>query len=91
MILFDFKCPECNHMFEELVKSGTAEAPCPKCEATAQKALVNPPRIDMLSMGSQHNATDSAIDYFDRIHRQQTKIEEAHEREHGDYGRAPGS
>ena len=91
MIIFDFKCPECNHVFEELVKSDTTQAPCPVCKATAHKALLTPPRIDRLGMGAQRNASPESIDYFERVHKQQTRIEEAHERNHGDYGPAPGA
>lgn len=91
MILFDFKCPVCDHEFEELVKSGITQAPCPNCGGTANKALLRAPRIDLLRMGSQPNASPEAIDYFERVHKQQARIEEAAERDHGDYGPRPGA
>ena len=91
MILHDFKCSECNHTFEELVKSGVTQIPCPECEETANRVMLKAPRIDWLSMGAQANASPEFIDHFEKVHRQQTKIEEARETEHGDYGPAPGS
>lgn len=91
MILYDFKCPECAQVFEELVKAGTTEAPCPDCEATAHKVMLKPPRIDRLGMGAQASASPESIDYFERVHKQQARIEEACEREHGDYGPRPGA
>lgn len=91
MILFDFKCSGCNHVFEELVKSDTRQIPCPECAATAYRAIVKPPRIDRFGIGAQRNASPESIDYFERVHKQQTRIEEAYEQEHGDYGPAPGA
>lgn len=48
------------------------------------------PRIDKLGMAVRSGATPTSIDAFERAHRQQKVIEERAEREHGDYGTAPG-
>lgn len=91
MILYDFKCPECAQIFEELVKAGVNTAPCPECKATACKVMLKPPRIDWMGMGSQASASPEFIDRFEKVHKQQARIEEAREREHGDYGPRPGA
>jgi putative FmdB family regulatory protein len=91
MILFDFKCSECDHTFEELVKSATRQIPCPLCEGTAYRVLLRPPRIDWLSMGAQRNASPEAIDRWERLHREQAIIEQKAEQDHGDYGPRPGA
>lgn len=91
MILFDFKCTQCDHTFEELVKSSVMEIPCPECGETAKRALLTPPRVDWMSMAQGANAPVGAVDYFERVHKQQKAIEERNEREHGDYGPRPGA
>jgi len=34
MPMFDFRCQDCGHVFEELVSNSAAPPPCPKCEST---------------------------------------------------------
>lgn len=91
MILFDFKCPNCTLEFEELVKSDVYQIPCPNCQANAKRAILRPPRVDMLGMGASGSASPESIAYFDRVHRQQAKIEKKRMEDHGDYGPRPGS
>lgn len=42
-------------------------------------------------MALQDGATETSIAHFERIHQQQKAKEEKSMREHGDYGKAPGS
>ncbi|NLW60141.1 MAG: zinc ribbon domain-containing protein [Firmicutes bacterium] len=42
MPIYEFKCPECAHKFEELCKSHTEEIACPKCGAPKTKRLFSP-------------------------------------------------
>lgn len=91
MILHDYKCSDCDLVFEELVKSDVYQIPCPECGATAERVLLCPPRIDWLNMGAQASASPEAIDRWDRLHREQAKIEKAYKQEHGDYGPRPGA
>lgn len=90
LLLFDFACSACNHAFEELVYSEICSLPCPKCAAPAKRQIPTP-RIDKTGMALLEGATPTSIDHFDRIHRERKAIEERKERDHGDYGVAPGS
>lgn len=42
-------------------------------------------------MAMQDGATPTAIDHFERVHRERKAIEERSYREHGDYGTHAGS
>ena len=86
-MLYDFVCPT-GHEFEEFVYSNEREAKC-ECGLIGQRQMPTP-RIDKYGMSLRVGATPTSIDYFDKVHRQQKVIEERAEREHGDYGVAPG-
>lgn len=88
-LLFDFECPV-HGQFEDLVKVSTKTLPCPQCSRTSAR-LFPAPRIDMIGMATGEGATPTAIDHFDRIHRERRAIEEKRFAEHGDYGPMPGS
>lgn len=90
LILFDFRCKNCKHEFEELVKSDIWQAQCPKCSGTANR-IISLVRIDKTAMALQDGATETSIRHFERLHQQQKAKEERSKREHGDYGKAPGS
>ena len=91
--LYDLKCGTCGHIHERLLSEQDNDPKrCPAClRATATKSIIRPPRVGMLEMGAQKDASETAIDYFDKVHRQQMKIEERYEQEHGDYGPRPGA
>jgi hypothetical protein len=42
-------------------------------------------------MALQDGATETSLKHFERIHMQQKAKEEKSYREHGDYGKSPGS
>lgn len=88
LILFDFECPV-HGKFEELVKSDVRHSPCPRCAAPASRQI-SPVKIDKIGMALQEGASPTSIDYFERIHRQRKKIEDATYAEHGDYGTHAG-
>ncbi len=44
-ILYDFRCTECQHKFEKLVKPDVLP-PCPKC-SNVTKRLISAPRIKL--------------------------------------------
>ena len=90
LILFDFRCKKCEATFEDLVKSDVFQAQCPKCGETARR-IISCPRIDKYGMALQEGATETSLKHFERIHQQQKAKEERTMREHGDYGKAPGS
>ena len=37
--LYEYRCNECESIFEELVPSGTKEFPCPECGRIARKIM----------------------------------------------------
>jgi len=39
MILYDFECPVCHAVFEEMAQMGDQEAVCPACSATAERLV----------------------------------------------------
>ena len=39
--MFDFKCEQCSHVFDDLVKLGTTDVVCPKCGGNATKQVSN--------------------------------------------------
>lgn len=89
LLMFDFECT-LHGLFEDLVKSDIRQIPCPQCGAPAQRTI-SPVRIDRTAMALQESATPTAIDHFDRIHRERKAIEERSYRDHGDYGNHAGS
>lgn len=89
MILFDFECAN-GHTTEELVKSDVRQIQCPVCMETAERQI-STPRIDRVAMALQEGATETSLRHFERIHQQQKVKEERSFRNHGDYGKSPGS
>lgn len=89
LMYYDFYCTECGLTFEDFVSTETTEVPC-SCEATARRIL-SAVRIDRTRIATTANASPESIAHFDRIHQQRKTIEEKTFKEHGDYGKAPGS
>lgn len=88
--MFDFECSACKHVFEELVRSKEREQICPECGQLA-KRTISPVRIDYTGIATSGDGMETSIDRFDHMHRQRRVIEERTYREHGDYGKSPGS
>lgn len=88
LILFDFNCPT-HGDFEGLVKSTVRVLPCPKCSRTSVRQI-SAVRIDKSAMALQEGASPTAIDHFERVHRERRAIEERTYAEHGDYGNHAG-
>lgn len=42
LILFDFKCEDCGHEHEELVKSAVTDLDCPKCGGRSARKISTP-------------------------------------------------
>lgn len=90
MPLYDFRCPQ-GHVTEALEKFETRTRPCLICDATAERVLLVAPKLDYGSMAQGESAGTTAIDKFERMHKQQRAKEEKSFAEHGDYGPRPGA
>jgi hypothetical protein len=92
LTLYDFVCKnvDCKNEFEDLVKPDIFQAQCPKCSSKANR-IISPVRCDRTAMALSASAGPESIRHFERIHVQQRAKEEKSKRDHGDYGKAPGS
>ncbi len=41
MPIYEYKCPQCNNVFEEWVKCHAHTASCPECQAVAEQIISN--------------------------------------------------
>lgn len=92
MPTFEYTCPECGTQFEAWCKvSERGDQRCPECDNIGRQAVRTPaqPHWSSLAMGS--SASPEAIKKFESMRREQKTREEKSMREHGDYGKAPGS
>jgi putative FmdB family regulatory protein len=80
LILFDFRCTECSHKFEALVKSAVHFQQCPECGESA-KRLISTPRLDP-RMGIDPDMSTMG-DKWARVRKQRAAIEKKHYKEHG--------
>jgi hypothetical protein len=64
---------------------------CTECAGTTEKILLQAPKMDWSAMAQGANAGPEFIDRWEKNHKQQKQIEEKCQRNHGDYGPAPGS
>lgn len=81
LILYDFRCTECEHKFERLAKMVDRQTECPQCGAVANR-LISTPRLDP-RMGLDPDFP-GAYDKWAKVRKQRTAIERAHYKEHGD-------
>lgn len=72
LILNDYECQECGHVFEELADRD-ARIPCPVCNAPS-KRLIAAPRIDP-RLGLDPEGFPTMADKWARVRRQRAKIE----------------
>lgn len=83
MLLDDFECRHCSHVFEELAARDEPESvKCPKCGTAGATRLIACPRIDP-RLGVDP-AFSTMGDKWVRKRTQQKKIEERRKRDHGD-------
>lgn len=83
-MLFDFKCPRCRRVFEDMIKPHVYATPCIKCHANADRQ-VSAPRIDKTALALTKGASPESIAHFDRIHRERKAIDDRKLAEHGSY------
>lgn len=88
--LFDFRCRECDHVFEEWDTSDRDAKPaCPACGHAETRRLIAAPRLDHISMAtsgkSSSDGMTSSIDKWDKMRRQKMKTEQRNMERHGTY------
>lgn len=89
LMYLDFHCTECGTTFEAFVPTEVTQQLC-ECGVTARRIL-SAVRIDRTRIATTLGASPESVAHFDRIHQQRKTIEERTFKEHGDYGKAPGS
>ena len=85
LMMYDFRCRTCQHVFEDLVQPTVWTLPCVRCEQTADR-LISPVRIDRTAIALTAGASPESIAHFDRIHREKKQIEDRCYERNGDYG-----
>lgn len=83
MPLYDFQCSN-GHVNEELVKPDVRTIPCPDCEETAER-LLSMPHIDWQAFVWGNNASEPAIDKWDKMRKKKMAIEQRKLADHGTY------
>ena len=88
MQLFDFRCQQCDHVFEDWDNSdGDAKPICPECSSPDTKRLISSLRIDYTGMATSGRASSdantTAIDKWHKTRTQQLKIEQRNLERHG--------
>ena len=94
MPIHDYRCNDCSHVFDALVKWDEYTHECPKCGNESKRVFLKAPTPNWLAMGAQDNVSPEFQERFDRMHRDQAEKEKKFEKEHGEgeyYNRAPGS
>lgn len=92
MPLYDFRCDECDHVFDALVAVGSKNLECTNCGLiTARRVWLSAPKLDWSGMAMGPNAGPEFIDRFERSHVERRKKEEAHKAKHGDELRGAGA
>lgn len=80
-ILFDFECPQCSRVFDDMVKPDVHSAPCPDC-GVAAKRLISTPRLDP-RMGLDREGNPTMAAKWEKIRKDRAKREARHYKEHG--------
>lgn len=75
LILFDYKCRDCDDVFEELVnRDNPGKVKCPNCKTSNTDRQLCAPRLDP-KLGLDAEGFPTMGDKWARIRRQRAKIE----------------
>jgi putative FmdB family regulatory protein len=90
MQLYNFRCQDCDHVFEAWdTMEKTSNPPCPECDALGAVRLISSPRLDYTGMATSGNSSDDAfttsIDRWAKARRKQVAIEKRNLERHGTY------
>lgn len=90
LILHDYRCAN-GHVTEAYVQATERSRPCPICDEQSVRVILSCAKLDYGSMAMGESAGTTAIDRFEKQHKDQRKREEKFYKEHGEYyNRAPG-
>jgi len=91
MPTYEYTCPKCGHETEIFCKlSERLDQKC-ECGNTLEQRVRTPAQPHWSSLAMGEGASPEAIKKFDKMHRERAEREAKTKREHGDYGKAPGS
>jgi putative FmdB family regulatory protein len=88
MQIFDFRCPHCDHVFEDWDTIEKDATPlCPSCDKPGATRLISKLNIDYTGMvASGHSSTDAlttSIDKWAKARSEKLKIEKRNMERHG--------
>lgn len=92
MPTYEYTCPACGYQQDAFCSvSERKNQTCEECGNITNQVVRTPaqPHWSSLAMGS--SASPEAIRRFDKMHREQADKEAKMKKEHGDFGKAPGS
>lgn len=72
LILFDFECTQCAHVFEDLVKSDVVHIQCPKCDNLANRTISGTRLDPMMAMDG---AFTTAVDKWAKKQAQRARVD----------------
>lgn len=79
---FEFQCPCCDLIFDDLVQPHEMTHACPKCQSPHAKRILSAPRFDIrMGIDAVGNPTMGAK--WARQHEQARKVEEKRARDNG--------
>ena len=86
MFLYDFKCPVCSNLFEELVSPRATTTPCVtnNCKGTAERQL-SAPNIDWRCFVFSKHSSEAAVDKWGNARKKKIEKEQRKLRDHGTY------
>ena len=92
MPTYEYKCETCETYFERFVPaSKRKDQVCEECGNTGKQVILHAPQPHWTSLAMGDSASPEAIKKFETMRRDQKAKEDKSMREHGDYGKSPGS
>ena len=93
ILVFDYKCPTCGYFEEDKFVRSTDkdDQHCPACTKDLMVRQACAANVDWDSLAMGNNASPEAIRHWERKQRQEKARQKKIHKEHGDYGKAPGS
>lgn len=74
LMLFDFECKSCGHVFEELVQPTERSAACPSCEGSGVR-LISKGHLDVLGMGVYSSSFPTMADKWAKMQYQKSRTD----------------